>query len=186
MKLFFSFPIFILLAWPSTGHAGPPGVSCQQYLGHLQNLQRKISNTPSNSDEYREVNWFKNYAALHWQQNCSREANENTPSSVLVCPPNSGLMETENILQFVEEWIAHISPIERRQALQKMEKERTTRCDQAYERATVPKAGESENQKEDREAAYIRDYAELCRTKSISRSPPGFPVAPEGPTPPSN
>ena len=170
----------MLLTWPFTGHAGPPGVSCQQYLGHFQNLQRKISNMPPNSDELTQANWFKNYAALNWKQNCSElEENENTTAGALVCLPNSGLIESENILQFAEEWIGHISPIERRQALQQMENQRRTRCDQAYERATTPRAGESENQKEDREAAWISDYSELCRTRPISRSPPGLPVAPE-------
>ena len=137
------------------------------------------SNT--NSDEYKEANWFKNYAALYFQQNCSEEESENTPSGALVCPspPNNGLIESEAILQFIEEYIGHISPIERRLALQQMDNQRRERCDQAFERATTPKAGENDDQKYNRERAYYRDYAELCRTRSISRSPPGLPVAPE-------
>ena len=178
VKLFFSFPILLFLAWPLKGLSGPPEVSCPQFRDHFQNLQNKISTMPSDSDEYGEANWFKNYAALNFK-NCSElEESENETSDTLVCPsPNKDLVESEPILQFVEEWIGHMTPIERRQALQQMEQERRQRCDEAEARAAAPRAGESENQREDRYAAYLRDYADLCRTRPISRSPPGFPVA---------
>ncbi len=166
--------------------AVPNGEDLEKTRSGIDESHRAIERVKQ-KDQYKEMEWFRDYAALKLQQDCDPKEG-GADAGGAGCPANFNSLESEWPIQFAEELDRVVADLRREQSFEAMERERRSRCDKAHERANTRGAGVSDKQAEDRFEAYLVNYAELCRTRAISRSPPGLPVAanPDPPPPPAN